>query len=185
MLENALRDKIRTGEELKLEQLDIEPSSRSLERSENESKQLNNLSKHRRMETINVSKRSSQPEFKKGRFNYDNRKSSIGNDSVMIIENQLMPQKSVELKKKLTFKSTTKDGDNSKLKSTHRYKNSSMIENYSPKPDKFNNHNMSTITPKKNNFENDQKLRRFAEVNSSVEEHLRKYEYLIPDVRKK
>lgn len=61
-----------------------------------------------------------------------------------------------------------------------------MIDRYKSQVDKADDlTNSITPTAAKQKEVDHQKLKRYAEVNASVEEHLRKFEYLIPDLRKK
>lgn len=173
-----------SGDNAKIQQLELLPSSRSLESSDLESKNLHNISKHRRMETINPNKGKSKYSIKTNdKFNY--RKSSVESSSLMIVENQLVPHTTLNLKKKLKLGLASKRPTQAKIKSLNRYQNSSVVAKTKEELEKYNQHNISTETPKRNVDKENQKLRRYNEVNASVEEHLRKYEYLIPDLRQK
>ena len=50
---------------------------------------------------------------------------------------------------------------------------------------KKNLNDSSMVTTRSIDLSANQDIRRYHEVRNSVEEHLRKYEYIIPDVRKK
>jgi hypothetical protein len=185
LLENTLRDKVRTGEDAKIEQLELMPSARTLEEVDEGSKQLHNYSQQKRIETLGSTKNGSQHSLaNKPSLRFNLRKASEGDRSLVIIENQLAPQTSAKLKKKFLFKP---EGLNqkAKLKSQHRYKNSTSIDSYQKPTEQNRLHNVSMQTPKIRNLDDDKQLRRYAEVNASVNEHLRKFEYLIPDLRKK
>ena len=64
-LETTLRDKIRTGEEAKLRQLEIANTSRSIESSELVPKQLNQLSTTRRGDSHNTIQHKSEVGLRK------------------------------------------------------------------------------------------------------------------------
>jgi hypothetical protein len=184
-LEGTTRDKIRTGEEVNYKQLQLQSSARSLEDSESENKQLVNYSKHRRGMTIKANSNStalvtSPVKSKK----IDIRKHSIENRSVMIVENQLVPTQA-DLKQRLSLRLSHKKVPDNKLKSINRYKNTSSVEEKAPKEFRAN-HNTSMIRPKVDHLDIDDKtIKRYEDVKTSVEEHLKKYEWMIPDVRKK
>lgn len=184
-LESTIRDKIRTGEETNYKQLQLQSSARSLEDSESETKQLVNYSKHRRGVTIKANSNSielvtSPVKSKK----IDIRKHSVENRSVMITENQLVPTQ-VNPKQRLSLRLSNKQVPNNKFKSIDRYKNASSIKEKAPKEFR-SNHNTSMIRPKFDHLDIDEDaIKRYQDVKTSVEEHLKKYEWMIPDVRKK
>jgi hypothetical protein len=112
------------------------------------------------------------------------RKSSVENNSLMIIEDKLSPKSHFQSQHKSNYRSSGEELR--KLKAINRYKNSKSIGKHKYSSETRNISNASMETPLNRKFELDsQNLRRYAEVNASVEQHLRKYEYLIPDLRKK
>lgn len=180
-MDNTLREKIRTGENNTIKPLDYNQVNRSVESSNFDSKNLGNLNKYRRGAFGN--KNNSQLSMPQNRYEFDSRKSSISNQPLMIIEDQTAVSTTVALNKKFDFKvSDLIKQSNAKLKSKQRYKNN----NKSKRASIARNHNLSMISPETQKIDsNDQKMRRFQEVNSSVEDHLQKYKYMIPDLQKK
>ena len=110
------------------------------------------------------------------------RKGSVENQPLMMIENEIVPYASVHLKPKIENQTKPKQNN----KSLQRYQNSSMIDQYKNQIEKLEEPNKIALASANRRKEVDhQKLKRYAEVNASVEEHLRKFEYLIPDLRRK
>ena len=186
ILDNTLRDKVWTGEENKLQVLEVNPSNRSLDSTEVESKQLTNITNKRRIETIHTTKAKDKKKKNPNLFS-NGRKSNDDNSKLLIVENEVLPKNQLKLKKDIFTKEANKMAKVAIKKSLHRYKNSSTIERYTKSIDEEDEHHFSKLSSNRRGVkeEEDQKLKRFTEVNASVNEHLRKYEYLIPDLRKK
>jgi hypothetical protein len=117
VLDNSIRDKVRTGEEVVNKHSKPLSSSRSLDEYESESKQLTNYNKHRRGETINANSVSTDlvtiPINKK---NLDIKKYFVKNKSNMIDQNQIVVSKS-NLKNRIHLNVSPKNTTNSKIKS--------------------------------------------------------------------
>ena len=141
---SPIREKIRTGENNSIKPLDYSKVNRSVESSNFDSKKLGNLNKYRRGAFGN--KNNSQLSMPQNRYDFESRKSSINNESLMIIEDQVTVSTTVALNKKFDFKiSDLIKKSNAKLKSQQRYKN--VSKSRAKKSSVARNHNLSMISP--------------------------------------
>uniref|UniRef100_A0A7S3J0A9 Uncharacterized protein n=1 Tax=Euplotes harpa TaxID=151035 RepID=A0A7S3J0A9_9SPIT len=107
ILDNTFREKIWTGEEVKNGHFEVEPSFKSLESTEVESKQLTNISNPRRIETINATPNSLsealKTEIKKHSLALQMRKGSTGTKQTKPADSQTTTHKELKINKKLDF----------------------------------------------------------------------------------
>lgn len=187
MLENTFRDKIWTGEEAKAQTLEIENSTQSLDSTEVDTKQLNKYNHAKRLASIDVNQNNSQLAISKGHYpRFKLGKHSLGDTKLKILENQLIPHTTVNVKEKLNFGNSKRHKKSDANKSMQRYNKALLPKKTTKGKSLDRSHNTSVAMPSTKRLEGTgQKLRRYAEVNASVDAHLSKFEHLIPDLQRK
>ena len=204
-LDNTLRDKVWTGNEVNQKPLELDSQFKESDYSMRNIGSKGSININDKMITLNPNSGSNNSsQFNKSVSIYDKFRTSQMKNSLAVTTSPINKKHSESLhptttrhNKKISLKHSLRKHESINIKDSHN----TSVTNRQQKPyfhsdlkkSKINsitlrNHSVSIDTSKQkllNKGIKSSDIRTYNQVNNSVEKHLQKYEYLIPDLRQK